>query len=471
MKLVGVIGAGAAGLCTTRHILATSGLTPVVWEQSSDLGGTWRLSDDETEGIRSSVHSSMYQNLRTDLPKVMMAFPDFPFPEEGESFVHHTSVLKYLEDYAHHYDLLPWILFGHHVDEVYPVMKKDGPPAWAVTVTNLASGMSSTTTCDALLICNGHFTVPHVPHIDGIENYKGHQVHSCNYHEPSPYGGSRVLILGAAASGLDISLDLSSVVKEVLLSHNLPVSIPSEFPPNIHQVAGVVKATEDGFVFSDGTTALADTIMYCTGYKYEFPFLTEECGIQVENNIVKPLYKHIINSTYPSMAFIGIPSRIIAFPLINYQVQYFLANLIGRVTLPTVEEMTAISQKCYGEWKQQGLLDKHFHMMHNDQWQYMDDLAAEAGLDKPPSFLKKMWDVVITRLFFSFPTFKSYEYSLKGDGTIVETRYGKVVNTSWDIRKLVFQQLIYLVWRDFSRVMYLVGSLLFKKMKKILHLS
>lgn len=110
MKLVGVIGAGAAGLCTTRHILATSGLTPVVWEQSSDLGGTWRLSDDETEGIRSSVHSSMYQNLRTDLPKVMMAFPDFPFPEEGESFVHHTSVLKYLEDYTHHYDLLPWIL-------------------------------------------------------------------------------------------------------------------------------------------------------------------------------------------------------------------------------------------------------------------------------------------------------------------------------------------------------------------------
>lgn len=39
----------------------------------------------------------------------MMAFPDYPFPEDSESFVHHTVVLKYLENYAEHYQLVPHI--------------------------------------------------------------------------------------------------------------------------------------------------------------------------------------------------------------------------------------------------------------------------------------------------------------------------------------------------------------------------
>ena len=34
-----------------------------------------------------------------------MAFPDFPFPSEWNSFLSHQQVLKYLEDYASHFDL------------------------------------------------------------------------------------------------------------------------------------------------------------------------------------------------------------------------------------------------------------------------------------------------------------------------------------------------------------------------------
>lgn len=64
-----------------------------------------------------------------------------------------------------------------------------------------------------------HFTVPQIPHIEGIEKYKGRHLHSHNYREPSPYAGSRVVILGAAASGLDISLELSAVAKEVSQNH------------------------------------------------------------------------------------------------------------------------------------------------------------------------------------------------------------------------------------------------------------
>ncbi|KAG7155381.1 Flavin-containing monooxygenase FMO GS-OX-like 2-like [Homarus americanus] len=203
-------------------------------------------------------------------------------------------------------------------------------------------------------------------------------------------------------------------------------------PPNIRQVPGVVKATQEGFEFADGSWAQANSILYCTGlnplpisgYKYNFPFLMEECGIQVKDNCVKPLYKHLINSVYPSMALIGIPSRIIVFPIINYQVQYFIATLTGRVKLPTPEEMFTINHKIHKDWTEQGLQEKHFHMLNSDQWQYMDDLATEAGLVHPPPFLKKMWKIIMTRLFLSFPMFKGYDYSLNKDGTIVEARNG-----------------------------------------------
>lgn len=58
-----------------------------------------------------------------------------------------------------------------------------------------------------------------------------------------------------------------------------------------------------------------------SGYKYKFPFLTSECGIEVQENHVRELYKHIVNVRFPTMGFIGLPSRVIVFSVLNYQVK------------------------------------------------------------------------------------------------------------------------------------------------------
>lgn len=63
--MVGIIGAGAAGLCAVRHVLTMERWRPVVWEQSMDLGGTWRLSQHVGVDQRGfPVHSSLYNSLR-----------------------------------------------------------------------------------------------------------------------------------------------------------------------------------------------------------------------------------------------------------------------------------------------------------------------------------------------------------------------------------------------------------------------
>ena len=57
----------------------------------------------------------MYKDLRTNLPKEVMAFPDFPFPASPESFLHHTKVLGYLQAYAEHFQLEKFIRFNTKV--------------------------------------------------------------------------------------------------------------------------------------------------------------------------------------------------------------------------------------------------------------------------------------------------------------------------------------------------------------------
>jgi len=61
---------------------------------------------------------------------------------------------------------------------------------------------------------------------------------------------------------------------------------------------------------------------FFSGYTYKYPFLTKECGISVENNVIKNLFKHMINIEYPTMGFIGVPRNTTGFYLFDLQVKY-----------------------------------------------------------------------------------------------------------------------------------------------------
>lgn len=462
MKVVGVIGAGAAGLCAARHISATPGMTPVVWEKAAKVGGTWvytpQVGKDE-HGL--PIFSSMYKNLKTNLPKEVMQFPDFPFPEQEESFLHHTDILGYLEDYAKHYELHQYIKFGCNVEEVKPVEQDEEPTSWSVTVKDLEDSTTTTTVCDAIFVCNGHYSVPKIPSIKDIEKFRGRQTHSHDYREPEPFKGEKVVMLGAGPSGLDISLEVAAVAKEVILSHNHPIQIPSELPANVRQTRGIVAAYENGFIFGDGSRAEVDVLMYCTGYEYTFPFLSEKCGVTVEDSIVKPLYKHIINVNHPTMAFIGIPSQIVPFPLFDIQVRFFLAVLTGGATAVTSQAMAAEHTGAVQHLRRSGGQVQRKHTLGVEgMQQYVDELATLAHL--PPLAPHYIWifKIIIYRLVFSILRFKQQRYSLEADGRVREWRGGMEVNTTWELVWLVARGSVNILWQDFPRVFLLVFRML-----------
>ena len=62
MRRVAIIGGGAAGLCAAKQLLSHARVLPVVYEQSTSVGGTWVYEDVKEEGVEP--FSSVYQSLR-----------------------------------------------------------------------------------------------------------------------------------------------------------------------------------------------------------------------------------------------------------------------------------------------------------------------------------------------------------------------------------------------------------------------
>jgi len=63
-----------------------------------------------------------------------------------------------------------------------------------------------------------------------------------------------------------------------------------------------------------------DYILLASGYCFDFPFLDKNLiEYSACKKKIQPLYKQIVHSRYPSLAFIGIPCTIVPFPLMDCQ--------------------------------------------------------------------------------------------------------------------------------------------------------
>lgn len=151
----------------------------MAFEQTSEIGGTWVYRDEigkDKYGL--DIHSSMYQGLHTNLPKEIMHFPDFPFPESTHSsYLCSNDVLSYYKSYADKFDLMKFIKFEHHVLRVRPIRldNSSNDEIWEVIVKDLKHDKLETHHFDAILVCNGHYNVPYIP------NYTNRTVFKVNF--------------------------------------------------------------------------------------------------------------------------------------------------------------------------------------------------------------------------------------------------------------------------------------------------
>ncbi|XP_058799319.1 uncharacterized protein LOC131668865 [Phymastichus coffea] len=415
---IAIVGGGVAGLVVARHIVARpETYSLILFEQTDNIGGTW-VYTDETEMNKNGlpVHSSMYKNLRTNLPKEIMQIPDFPFDdEEGPSFVHHSVIRKYLLDYTAHFNLLPHIKLGTVVNHVEPETLSNGQVIWMVTYMDLATGVETRKIFDAVVLCNGHYTVGTVPHIPGIESFKGATLHSHQYRKPEDFADKNVCILGASWSGIDICLEVTKYARKVYLSHNLSKQLDSKMGKNVEQRAGIEQIRGNTFIFQDETSAQIDVLIYCTGYDFTYPFVSLKVEIRTEDNHVEPIYKHLIHMDWKNLFFMGLPAIVIPFPMFHIQAQYILGIMEGKIKLPSSNQMREEYEK-----EKQMLLDqcialRHINKMCDRQWAYYEELAKAAGCPGFRPVVKKIYDYSNQMRQQDFTTYKNYQYRIVDD--------------------------------------------------------
>ena len=97
-----VIGAGAAGLTTAKH-LSEEGIAFDILEKRDSLGGLWYFDKTMSSVSDSTVASSS---------KTFLQFSDFPIAAGADDFPHHTVYLEYLHQYAKAYGLLAQIRYN-----------------------------------------------------------------------------------------------------------------------------------------------------------------------------------------------------------------------------------------------------------------------------------------------------------------------------------------------------------------------
>ncbi|KAI4323506.1 hypothetical protein L6164_023104 [Bauhinia variegata] len=363
---VAVIGAGVSGLSTARE-LQREGHQVVVFEKNHRIGGIW-VYDPKTDSdplsidpSREIVHTSLYRSLRTNLPRPLMGFLDYPFSKEEtgdrRTYPGHEEVLRFLDKFAKEFGLHSLIRFN---TEVVRVEQVNGE--WVVE--SKTRGLFRNEKRLKRLL-SARVTIPN-------QDSQRFPV---------------VLIIGLGPSGVDISRELAKIAKEVHVvgKQIIGVDLMLENHDNTFYYTNPVEhVQEDGSVtFADGSSIHADAIIHCTGYRYSFPFLETHGAVSVEERWVAPLYKHVFPpSLAPSLAFIGLNYLEAIFHVIELQSKWVAKVLSGKAKLPTEEEMMISIQNLNQLLEEKGFPKEYVHTLQPFQADYKNWLAAQCGL--PP---------------------------------------------------------------------------------------
>jgi hypothetical protein len=406
---VAVIGAGPAGLVAARECMR-EGCEVVVFEAGHAVGGVWvygdKVDDDPlSQAASATVHSSLYQSLRTNIPRDLMAYSDYTFDSRGggndrwQRFPHHTCVQQYLENFARKFDIVDRVRFSCRVTHV-----QQNAGNWRVITTETDDVF------DGVVVCNGHYARPRVPPIAGLKNFKGQLLHSHNYRRPRDVEGRRVAVWGSAASGLDLAYELDAqeihwigpAFHEKVRLDDRRIGYPS-----LDAIDG------EGLLRLGNDLIAVDSLLFCTGYHYDFPFF-DDMFVSVDEDWVNPLYEDIVPPHATNLGFIGLPFLIIPFPVFEMQAKWYARQLTGSFDLPSFEVMHASIDERKELLSSQGVLKRHYHRLGDHQISYYNRLAKQCGESSIPDWFVQTWREVGKLREEHSRNYKDVSFSVRG---------------------------------------------------------
>lgn len=293
-----VIGGGQSGLAC-GYYLRRAKLNFMILDKQPVSGGSW-------------LHA--WESLTLFSPSEYSSLPGWFMPKSDQQFPDRTEVIDYLRKYEEHYKLP--VKRGV---EVSKITKEAG-----IFQVYTAQGVFI---AKSVISATGTWGNPFVPKLEGIDKYKGFQIHSANYKTPDDFVGLKTLIVGEGNSGAQIVAEVSKVTAVKWSTKRQPEFLPDEVDGyylfnlasakykaekegkpfdasqynlgNIVMVPPVKEARQRGVLVSAGTFRQLydkgvvwengekeefEAIIWCTGFGYDTSYLkslipTDERGI------------------------------------------------------------------------------------------------------------------------------------------------------------------------------------------------
>jgi len=350
-KCYALIGAGPMGLVMARELQRLQ-IPFQGFELHSRAGGLWDIENP---------HSTMYESAHLISSKTKTELTELPMPEHVADYPNHRDVAQYFQHYAQQFELNQYFHFGVRVLSVMKIAADN----WLLQWRNESTSEVFQAEFAGVLIASGTLHYPNMP--KPPTGYTGEVLHSGAYRQPKSLQNQRVLVVGCGNSGCDIAVDAVHHAQAVGLSvrrgyYFLPkfvfgkpidtldgalklpfalkrwldallvralVGKPSRYglpDPDyrlyeshpvmnslvLHHLghgditahSEIVAAQGTTLTFANGTSAVYDKIIYATGYRLNFPFISRT--LLNWQGAAPDLYLNVFNPKEPNVCLLGV---------------------------------------------------------------------------------------------------------------------------------------------------------------------
>jgi putative flavoprotein involved in K+ transport len=312
-----VIGGGQAGLAAGRA-LQKAGLDFVILEANHQAVGSWL---------------AYYDSLKLFSPARHSALEGLPFSSDPNHYPSKLEVIEYLKAYAKQFQL---------------------PIVTNAVVTNVAHddsgfqvfGSDFEYQSRVVINATGAFNQLFTPAVDGLELFTGRHLHSSSYKNPEPFKNQRVIVVGAGNSAIQIAVELAKVAQV-----SLATRVPVKFAPKrilgkdfhdwlkwIDKIpfgdllpfgnsslvwdSGEYQSalakhqpdqrpmfqafSQNGVIWSNGTTESVDAVIFATGFRPRFPYLEQTKAV---NQNGEPIHRLGVSQSVPGLYYLGLSGQ------------------------------------------------------------------------------------------------------------------------------------------------------------------
>lgn len=236
-----IVGAGFSGLYQLHCLRDQLGMSTLVMEQGTGIGGTWYWNRYPGARCDSESHAYCY-SFSEELMQGWKYSERYPGPEE---------VCRYLEYVADYLDLKRDIRFNTCVTAA----------AWDETknLWSVQTESGDTYTARFLITAVGCLSSANVPDIPGLDQFKGDWYHTGQWpHDGVDFRGKRIGQIGTGSTGIQAVPVIAETAKELTVfqrtanysvpAHNQPLT--AEFQDwvkqNLTEIQHTVRASHNG---------------------------------------------------------------------------------------------------------------------------------------------------------------------------------------------------------------------------------